>query len=194
MEIYNKIISRRTIRKFKQIEIQVELLKKLVNAGRLAPSAMNFQPLEYFIATDKQLRDKIFNTLIWAKYINPEGNPKEGEEPAAYIIVIFNNDLANEALVKYDVGASIENIIIAALEESIGCCWLKSFDNKKLSEILEISEGYSIDSVLALGHPLENPVSEDIEKDGSIKYYKDPGGRLHVPKRKLEDIVHVNRF
>jgi nitroreductase len=112
MEIYNKIISRRTIRKFKQIEIPVELLKKLVNAGRLAPSAMNFQPLEYFIATDKQLRGKIFQTLIWAKYIAPEGDPKEGEEPAAYIIVIFNNDLANESLVKYDVGASIENIII----------------------------------------------------------------------------------
>ncbi|MHB8278999.1 MAG: nitroreductase family protein, partial [Candidatus Humimicrobiaceae bacterium] len=38
MDIYNKIISRRTIRKFKQVEISVDILKKLVNAGRLAPS------------------------------------------------------------------------------------------------------------------------------------------------------------
>jgi len=74
MDIYNKIISRRTIRKFKQVEIPVDILKKLVNAGRLAPSAGNRQPLEYFIATDNDLKVKIFSTLSWAIYIRPEGN------------------------------------------------------------------------------------------------------------------------
>jgi len=41
---------------------------------------------------------------------------------------------------------------------------------------------------------LENPAYEDIDMDGSIKYYKDSEGRLHVPKRKLEDIIHINKF
>ena len=49
MSIYNTIISRRTIRKFKQIDIPIDTLKKLVNAGRLAPSAGNLQPIEYLI-------------------------------------------------------------------------------------------------------------------------------------------------
>ncbi|MHB1275001.1 MAG: nitroreductase family protein [Candidatus Humimicrobiaceae bacterium] len=194
MDIYNKIISRRTIRKFKQVEIPVDILKKLVNAGRLAPSAGNRQPLEYFIATDNDLKVKIFSTLSWAIYIRPEGNPQKGEEPAAYIIIIVNNKRANTAYFKYDVGASVENMTISALEEGIGCCWIASFNKNKLSEILKIPESYSIDCVLALGYPLEDPTFEDIEKDGSIIYHKDSEGRLHIPKRKLEDIIHIEKF
>lgn len=194
MDIYNKIISRRTIRKFKQVEIPVDILKKLVNAGRLAPSAGNRQPLEYFIATDNDLKVKFFSTLSWAIYIRPEGNPQKGEEPAAYIIIIVNNKIANTAYFKYDVGASVENMTISALEEGIGCCWIASFNKNKLSEILKIPESYSIDCVLALGYPLEDPTFEDIEKDGSIIYHKDSEGRLHIPKRKLEDIIHIEKF
>jgi nitroreductase len=194
MDIYNKIISRRTIRKFKQVEIPVDILKKLVNAGRLAPSAGNRQPLEYFIATDNDLKVKIFSTLSWAIYIRPEGNPQKGEEPAAYIIIIVNNKIANTAYFKYDVGASVENMTISALEEGIGCCWIATFNKNKLSEILKIPESYSIDCVLALGYPLEDPTFEDIEKDGSIIYHKDSEGRLHIPKRKLEDIIHIEKF
>jgi len=41
MGIYEMIISRRTIRKFKQEKIDHKILKKIVNAGRLAPSATN---------------------------------------------------------------------------------------------------------------------------------------------------------
>lgn len=194
MDIYNKIISRRTIRKFKQVEIPVDILKKLVNVGRLAPSAGNMQPLEYFIATDNDLKVKIFSTLSWAIYIRPEGNPQKGEEPAAYIIIIVNNKIAKTAYFKYDVGASVENMTISALEEGIGCCWIATFNKNKLSEILKIPESYSIDCVLALGYPLEDPTFEDIEKDGSIIYHKDSEGKLHIPKRKLEDIIHIEKF
>ena len=119
MSIYNTIISRRTIRKFKQIDIPIDTLKKLVNAGRLAPSAGNLQPIEYLIVINNHIKAKIFNTLSWASYLRPEYNPKKEEEPAAYIIVIINNKIANDAYYKYDVGASVENIIISALEENI---------------------------------------------------------------------------
>lgn len=64
MDIYDKIIIRRTIRKFKQLDISIEVLKKIVNAGRLAPSAGNLQPLEYLIATDNSLKGKIFDPLV----------------------------------------------------------------------------------------------------------------------------------
>ena len=193
MDIYDTIVSRRTIRKFKQIPIPLDTLKKLVNAGRLAPSAGNLQPLEYVIVTDKSNKAKVFNTLSWARYIKPEGNPQKGEEPSAYIIVLVNNKIGN-AYFKYDVGASVENIIICALEEGIGCCWIASVDKMKLSAALKIPKDYLIDCVIALGYPLENPAFEDIEKDKEVVYYKDPQGTLHVPKRKLEDLLHIEKF
>jgi len=194
MDIYNKIISRRTIRKFKQTEIPVETLKKIVNAGRLAPSAGNLQPLEYFIAVDSSLREKIFSTLNWARYIKPEGDPQKDEKPMAYIIIMVNDKIVNPAHFKYDIGASAENMIITALSEGIGCCWIASVNKSDLAEILQIPADHSIDCVLAFGYPFENPAYEDIDTNGSIKYYKDSDGRLRVPKRKLEDILYINKF
>ena len=43
--VYRAIIKRRTIRRFRQIPISLTILKKLVNAARLAPSAANIQPI-----------------------------------------------------------------------------------------------------------------------------------------------------
>ena len=166
----------------------------MVNAGRLAPSAGNMQPLEYVIAVDDALREKIFPNVRWAGYIAPEGNPKNNERPAAYIIILVNKEISFGSFFKYDVGASAENITLAALEEGIGCCWIGSFNRKKIQNILKIPVGYSVDLVLALGYPLESPEYYDIEKGKPIKYYKDVSGVLHIPKRKLDDIIHIDYF
>jgi len=194
MEVYNTIVSRRTIRKFRQKPIKLSILKRMVNAGRLAPSAGNLQPLEYVIAVDDALREKIFPNVRWAGHIAPEGNPKNNERPVAYIIILVNKEISFGSFFKYDVGASAQNITLAALEGGIGCCWIGSFNRKKIKNILKIPEQYSADLVLALGYPLENPEYYDIEKGKSIKYYKDTWGVLHIPKRKTADIVHIDYF
>ena len=58
--------------------------------------------------------------------------------------------------------------------------------------MFDIPKKYRIDSVIALGFPDESPVLEEVTD--SIKYWKDEQGVLHVPKRKLSDIVHYNKF
>ena len=58
--------------------------------------------------------------------------------------------------------------------------------------MLDIPEHIQINSVIALGYPNETPVIE--ESEDSIKYWKDEDGILHVPKRKLENIVHRGRY
>jgi nitroreductase len=90
MNVYEATIKRRTIRRFKQKPIPLETLKKLVNAGRLAPSTANLQPIEYIIIDGADLVENVFETLKWAGYISPAGNPPQGERPVAYIIVLAN--------------------------------------------------------------------------------------------------------
>jgi nitroreductase len=68
-QIYDIIISRRSIRKFEQKPIDIEILKKLVNAARLAPSMANLQPLEYVIVNDPNVCDGVFSALRWAEVI-----------------------------------------------------------------------------------------------------------------------------
>jgi hypothetical protein len=58
--------------------------------------------------------------------------------------------------------------------------------------LLNIPDTYKVDSVIALGFPAEAPVTEDLMD--SVEYWKDEEGCLHVPKRKLEDVIHFNEF
>jgi nitroreductase len=185
------ILSRRTVRRFKPIPVGRSLLEKLVNAGRLAPSAGNLQPLEFVAVDDAEVRREIFPCLRWAAYITPRGNPRPGQEPMAYIVPLVNLAVREKGF-EYDVGAAMENMILAAKEEGLGSCWLLSVEREKLAEILNVPQGYRIDCVLALGYPAESPVSEEF-KD-SIKYWQDAEGVLHVPKRPLRSVFRINRF
>ncbi|MFQ5964734.1 MAG: nitroreductase family protein [Candidatus Scalinduaceae bacterium] len=191
MNVYETTIKRRTIRRFKQRPISLELLKKVVNAGRLAPSSANLQPIEYVVIDKPDLVEKVFGTLKWAGYISPTGDPPPGQRPVAYVVVLANKG-KNSGGCERDAAAAIENMILVALEEGIGSCWLGSIDINKLSCILELPERVNVDSVLALGYSNESPEVE--EMGDSVEYWKDEAGVLHVPKRKLEDILFYNEY
>jgi nitroreductase len=190
-EVYEIVVSRRTIRQFGSEPVPREMLERLVDAGRLAPSAANSQPLEFIVVDEKCVCGEVYPCLKWAAYITPEGNPKPGNEPVAYIVTLVNTKV-REKMFEYDVGAAMENMIIAALGEGVGSCWLLSIDRDMLRAILRVPDAYRVDCVLALGYPAEEPAVEDFED--SQKYWKDAEGRLHVPKRKLASVLHFNRF
>jgi nitroreductase len=190
MDVYTAIISRRTVRRFQKKPIKLDLLRRFVNAARLAPSAANLQPLEYFIITEKEICSKIFETIGWAAYITPKWTPSVEERPTAYIVILVK-DINNKFYTR-DVSLASENIVLAAEEEGIGSCILYNIDRNKIQEILKIPKTLHVDSIIALGYKAEHPVVEDL-KD-SVKYWRDENEVLHVPKRRLEDIIHINKF
>ncbi|HCJ67054.1 MAG TPA: nitroreductase [Elusimicrobia bacterium] len=191
MDVYQAVVQRRTIRRFRQKPIPSWILKKLVNAARLAPSAGNRQPCEYIIINEKAKINEVFTTLHWAGYISPEGNPPLGQRPKAYIIVLLNTQKSKKPDL-HDASASIENIILVAWEEGIGSCWIGSVNRRRLRKILNVPDYCKIDSVVALGYPAERPVVEKVSD--SIKYWKDKYGILHVPKRNLKEILYWNTY
>jgi len=186
VSVYEIIKKRRTIRKFKQEKIERALLEKFVDAARVAPSGSNLQPLKYIITDSDDQTEEVFKNVKWAGYIAPHGNPGENEKPVAYIIILADTEIRKTGGER-DAGAAMENIILAAAEEGIGTCWIGSINRDELMKYFNIPEKYQIDSLVALGYPAEHPVVED--ENGSIKYYKDENGVLHVPKRKLEDVI-----
>lgn len=191
MSLYELILSRRSIRQFKPEPVSRSILEKLINAARLAPSGANLQPLEFVVVDEKEVRKRLFPCLRWAAYIAPEGNPQPGHEPVAYVVVLVNLKLRKKGYER-DVGAAVENMILSAWEERVGSCWIANADIEKIKDMLNVPEDYKVDSVLALGYPAEEPITEELKE--SVKYWKDSKGRLHVPKRRLDDIVHFNGF
>jgi nitroreductase len=191
MNVYNTVLKRRSIRSFKQKQIPFAILKRLINAARLAPSAANLQPCEFIIVDDRCIIKMIFPALRWAGYITPKGNPRYGKEPVAYIVVLINKK--KKALnAEADIAAAVENILLVATSEALGSCWLGAIDRDKIKSILKIPKYCEVKYVIALGYPDEKPQVERLR--GSIKYWKDKKGTLHVPKRSLEEVLHRNKY
>lgn len=189
MEIYNLITKRRTIRKYQQKPIDKAILLDCINAARLAPSAMNLQPLDYILITKPNNLKKIFACTNWAGY-NKEAGPKKGEEPVAYIIIVSDKNVNPEP--GRDVGLASENIVLTALERGVASCMLGAINRDAIAEILKIPENYKVEIVVSLGYPAQESVEDELKKEKH--YWLDDDGRLHVPKRKLEDVMHEEVF
>lgn len=182
---------RRTIRRFQKKPVPYGILESCVDAARLAPSGANLQPCEYIIVDDEALLPQVFSTLKWAGYIAPRGNPPPGEEPTAYIVIVINRQKRPQGG-DHDAGIAGAYISLVAFEEGLGSCLLGAIDRERLRKILNVPDHCEIDLVVALGYPNEQPVVEEFRD--SVKYWKDDQGVLHVPKRKLEQILHHNRY
>ncbi len=198
MDVYQATKGRRSIRRFKDAAVPYEVLEKCVDAGRLAPSARNRQLCEYIVVDNEQLLPQVFGGItIWAGQERAKGDPLPEHLPKAYIIILINSVLESELsgtgrATAYDVGLSAENIILVALEQGVGACPILAFDENELKQVLHLPADYAVALVLALGYPDESPVQE--VSTGPIKYWVDSQGVRHVPKRKLEDIIHRNNF
>ncbi len=191
MDVYQAITTRRTIRRFQQKPIDPALLERIVNAGRLAPSAANSQPVDFIVVTQPDLCQQVFATTAWAGGVTPRRTPKPGQQPTAWVIVLLNSKRGHLSATA-DAAAAIENMILTALDAGLGSCWIGSVERKELAPILNIPDHCTIDSVLALGYPDESPLAEDTDSD--IAYYLDDKDVLHVPKRKLKDVLHQQRY
>lgn len=178
MDTYKAIIKRRSIRRFKQRNVEEELLKKCVNAARLSPSGSNLQPLKFITVTKKL--EEVFSNTSWAGSIE-EWNPSVEEMPRAYIAILKKKGYG----IDMDIGIAAQSICLAAYNEGLGSCMLLSIDRDELNKILPIPENYELRLIVALGYPDE--VSKIEEAKESLKYYYD-GEVLKVPKRPLKKV------
>jgi nitroreductase len=186
--IYEKIVERRTIRRYTKESVPKDVLEKCVDAARLSPSGMNRQPLKYIIVDDEKLLEKVFGTTSWAGYL-PDYEPSEEEMPRAYIIVLLDKEIRKNC--GHDAGIAVMSISMVAYEEGLGSCILGAIERAKLRRVLKVPDDLEIVLAVALGYPAENPIVDKV-RNGGIKYWLDNNNVLHVPKRELKDIVKWN--
>jgi nitroreductase len=187
MNIEEAIYKRRTIRRFKQDPISIEILKKLIDYARVAPMARNVQGLEFVIVENSEIREKLFKLIKFAGSLPEEQRtPESGREPTAYIIVLVNTEI-KPSFFDFDVGAAVENILLGAVKYGIGSCWMANIKVRKIKALFEVPDQYQVKHVISLGYPDEESFMEPYED--SFKYWKNPDGTMHVPKRDLDDVI-----
>ena len=90
------------------------------------------------------------------------------------------------------MGMANENMMLFATSQGLGTCPILTYNATRLGKILELPEQYEIGLVLAMGYPGESSVLE--EMTSTVAFEMDEDGTRHVPKRKLEDVLHYNRL
>jgi nitroreductase len=142
------ILSRRSVRRFKQKAIPQEVLNKILEAGRQAPSAANRQPWHLIIITDdnlkKQLSKGLFNRFI-------------RNAPLTIVGCANTRALLTGKWAVIDTSIALENVVLAAWTLGIGSCWIGDFKEKKVKQLLNIPSDWTIVALLALGYPAEKP-------------------------------------
>ncbi len=192
MNVIDAIRKRRTIRLFREeVLIPRKVLFELVDAARLAPSALNKQPFEYIIIDDPEQKQNLFSFLKFGSYVYPRRHPEPGKRPSAYIAVVRIKERSLDPWWMMDAGFAVENMLLLATEKGLGGVFDVVFSGD-VSSLLKIPEGAELVGVVALGVPLEEPVLE--ENSVECRYYLDDNDVLHVPKRPLDDVVHLQFY
>jgi nitroreductase len=188
MEFKTIIQKSRSYRRFFQDRrIGAETLRGWVDLARQTPSGRNMQPLKYRLVHDPAECAKLFPLTAWAGYLPEWPGPKEGERPAAYIVMCNDTALAEES--RWDQGIAAQTILLAATEAGYGGCIIGALRKPELVELLSLPENLVPVLVLALGVPKETVVLTEVGPDGNIQYYRDEDGIHYVPKRALDEVI-----
>lgn len=168
---------------------EAELLE-LADCARLCPSSVNLQPLKYYLAWEAEETARILALTKWAAALPELHLPRPGTEPAAFIIVLQDQEIsAAPTTFLKDVGIVSQTILLAAAEKGLAGCMIGNFRPAELQAALHLPETLLPQLVLALGEPAETAVLEEIAPGDSTAYWRDAQDVHHVPKRRLEDVV-----
>jgi nitroreductase len=149
LDFFEVIRNRRTTRKYQDKSVEKEKLQKILEAARLAPSAMNRQPYQLFVVSKKDVLSKI-NSACNQDWKAP--------------IMIAMVSIPKEAWVrddgeeywKADAAIAMHQVSLAAFAEGLGTCWIAAFKENQVKEILGVDSDSRIPFLSPLGYPAEN--------------------------------------
>lgn len=174
--VVETIMTRRSVRDYKEEAVDREQMAKVIECGIYAPSAMNKQTWAVRVVDDKAFLDGVTDIAV-------KQNPKLKEQanfrnffrnaPTVAFIAVPDESYSGE----FDSGLLAENMMLSAWSMGIGSCCLGSVipvmnsdAAKPYLERLDLPEGYHLQIAIAFGYPAgETPVAP--ARDASKAYY-----------------------
>jgi nitroreductase len=153
------IISRQSDRKYSDKPVEKEKLDRILEAGRMAPSACNAQPWKFIVVTEPKLIGMIAEAAS-ARLIGM--NSFVAQAPVHIIVVRekpnfsskVGGTIKNKDYSLIDIGIASENISLQARAEGLGSCIIGWFDEKMLRKLLTIPRSKRVELIITLGYSL----------------------------------------
>lgn len=167
-----------------------EEILELVDLTRYTPSAVNRQPLKYYIATDREEVVNIQSMTRWAKSLKNVTLPHEGKGPTGFIVICVDTGICpNIAACLMDVGIVAHTMLLGAVEKGLGGCMIGNFKKREVIHGLNLDKKLEPILIIAVGRPDEKIILTNVGEDGKTTYYRDENDVHYVPKRILKDII-----
>jgi nitroreductase len=154
MDIYEAIKTRKSIRKYAQKKVAEQVLNRVLEAMRNAPSGCNGQPWKFIVVREPELKQQLAIASHRQKFI---------AEADLVIIACGNPELAYPRQGGYmntfpiDIAIAVEHLCLAAAAEGLGTCWIGAFDEKEVKKVIPIPDPWRVVALTPLGYPAETP-------------------------------------
>lgn len=151
MDTMQVILSRRSIRRYKNQTIPAADLKQIMEATHQAPSAANRQPWHFVVVTDVEQKARVAQAC----------NGQMWMADAGAIVVALGVPKVSEKWYRVDVAIALENLVLAAWSLGYGTCWIGAFDPVKVKQVCQIPADLDVVACSPLGVPDVSPDARD---------------------------------
>ncbi len=143
-DVYRTIITKRDTRSYSDRPLSEESLHRILQAGRMAGSAKNFQPCRFVVIRSWEQKQEIAKCGDFAQQL---------PNAAAAIAVVIPNDGR-----ELDAGRAAQNMMLAAWAEGVASCPVTMHDADCAHQVLRLPEDHRVSIVVALGYPPEEGI------------------------------------
>ena len=157
IKLLELIQRRQSDRKYNNRPVEPEKLERIIEAGRMSPSACNSQPWKFIIVDDKELKDRLCHAAFSGMY-----SVFSFAKKAPVIVVVVSERAKFIARVGglfrgirfylIDIGIATEHFVLQAEELGLGTCWLGWFNEGAVKSMLNVPKDRKVDVLLALGY------------------------------------------
>ncbi|KPK63277.1 nitroreductase [candidate division WOR_3 bacterium SM23_42] len=152
MEFYEIIKKRKSVRKYKSDPIPEDVLNRILDAGRMAPSAKNYQPWHFIVVRDPEMKKKVAEACRNQPFMAEAGVIICGCALEKIAWGRMGNYMASWP---HDLTIALDHIILAATNEGLGTCWIGAFDEKMVKDVLGIPDDVRVVALTPVGYPAE---------------------------------------
>lgn len=169
-------MNRQSDRKYSEKAVEKEKLERIVEAGRMSPSACNAQPWKFIVVTEPGLLKEVAEAAS-AKLLGM--NSFVTQAPVQIVIVREKPNFSSKvgATIKnkdyslIDIGIAAENICLQAEADGLGSCIIGWFDEKMLRKILKIPGSKRVELIITLGYSLSDQREKRRKPEGETVSY-----------------------
>ncbi|MBU0756946.1 MAG: nitroreductase family protein [Nanoarchaeota archaeon] len=154
MDIFEAIATRRSIRKFMDVQVPMELIGTIIDAGRYAPSSGNVQNWRFVLVVQKDSIKAIAEACMQQYWI--------ADAPIVIVVCAETEKLTQFYGVRgerlyavQNASAAIQNMLLAAHGLGLASCWVGSFDENMIRRQLSIPDSIRAQAILPIGYPDE---------------------------------------